>query len=91
MSALRVQFFFDEEASNWHFRVPALHINGGGAETRAGAERPAPSSAVRRSSVSPSTVIPAADAEDPGLSGTTGILSRQARPGRARPGQPGPH
>jgi hypothetical protein len=30
MSALRVEFFFDEEASNWHFRVPALHINGGG-------------------------------------------------------------
>ena len=39
MSALRVEFFFDEEASNWHFRVPALHINGGGAATRADAER----------------------------------------------------
>jgi hypothetical protein len=23
MSALRVEFFFDEEASSWHFRVPA--------------------------------------------------------------------
>jgi predicted RNA binding protein YcfA (HicA-like mRNA interferase family) len=39
MSALRVEFFFDQEASNWHFRVPALHINGGGAATRADAER----------------------------------------------------
>jgi hypothetical protein len=39
MSALRVEFFFDEEASNWHFRVPALHINGGGTATRADAER----------------------------------------------------
>jgi hypothetical protein len=39
MSALRVEFFFDEEASNWQFRVPALHINGGGAATRADAER----------------------------------------------------
>jgi hypothetical protein len=39
MSALRVEFFFDEEASNWHyFRVPALHINGGGSD-RADAER----------------------------------------------------
>jgi hypothetical protein len=31
MSALRVELFFDEEAGNWHYRVPALHINGGGA------------------------------------------------------------
>jgi hypothetical protein len=38
MSALRVEFFCDEEASNWHFRVPALHINGGAA-ARADAER----------------------------------------------------
>jgi hypothetical protein len=39
MSALRVELFYDEEASNWHYRVPALHINGGGASTRADAER----------------------------------------------------
>jgi hypothetical protein len=39
MSALRVELFYDEEASNWHYRVPALHINGGGALTRADAER----------------------------------------------------
>jgi hypothetical protein len=31
--------FYDEEASNWHYRVPALHINGGGTSTRADAER----------------------------------------------------
>lgn len=39
MSALRVELFYDEEASNWHYRVPALHINGGGMPTRADAER----------------------------------------------------
>jgi hypothetical protein len=39
MSALRVELFFDEEAGNWHYRVPALHINGGGTPTRADAER----------------------------------------------------
>jgi hypothetical protein len=27
-SVLRVELFFDEEAGNWHYRVPALHING---------------------------------------------------------------
>jgi hypothetical protein len=39
MSALRVELFYDDEASNWHYRVPALHINGGGTPTRADAER----------------------------------------------------
>jgi hypothetical protein len=39
MSALRVELFFDDEAGNWHYRVPALHINGGGTTTRADAER----------------------------------------------------
>lgn len=39
MSTLRVELFFDEEASNWHYRVPALHINGGGTSTREDAER----------------------------------------------------
>jgi hypothetical protein len=39
MSALRVELCYDEEASNWHYRVPALHINGGGTQTRADAER----------------------------------------------------
>ena len=39
MSALRVELFYDEEASNWHYRVPALHIIGGGTATRAEAER----------------------------------------------------
>ena len=39
MSALRVELFFDDEARNWHYRVPALHINGGGTVTRADAQR----------------------------------------------------
>jgi hypothetical protein len=39
MSVLRVELFWDEEASNWHYRVPALHINGGGTSTREDAER----------------------------------------------------
>jgi hypothetical protein len=39
MSALRVELFFDQEASNWHYRVPALHINGGGTPTRVDTER----------------------------------------------------
>jgi hypothetical protein len=42
-SALRVELFFDEEAGNWHYRVPALHINGGGTSTREDAERECPS------------------------------------------------
>ena len=33
-TALRVELFFDDEAQNWHYRVPALHINGGGARSR---------------------------------------------------------
>jgi len=36
---LRVEFFVDGEADNWHYRVPALHINGGGTATREDAER----------------------------------------------------
>jgi hypothetical protein len=36
---LRVEFFVDDEADNWHHRVPALHINGGGTATREDAER----------------------------------------------------
>jgi len=39
MSTLRVELFWDEEAGNWHYRVPALHINGGGTATREDAER----------------------------------------------------
>ena len=38
MTMLRVELFFDDEAGNWHYRVPALHINGGGTATRAEAE-----------------------------------------------------
>ena len=41
MSALRVELFYDREASNRHYRVPALHINGGGTPTREDAGRDA--------------------------------------------------
>jgi hypothetical protein len=36
---LRAEFFFDDEAKTWHYRVPALHINGGGTPTREDAQR----------------------------------------------------
>lgn len=36
---LRAEFFFDDEANTWHYRVPALHINGGGTTTREDAQR----------------------------------------------------
>ncbi len=39
MSLLRVELFRDDEAGNWHYRVPALHINGGGTATREEAQR----------------------------------------------------
>jgi hypothetical protein len=39
MSALRVELFFDEGAGNGHYRVPALHVNGGDTPTREAAER----------------------------------------------------
>ncbi len=35
---LRVEYYYDEEAGNWGFRVPALTIVGGGDDTRAEAE-----------------------------------------------------
>lgn len=34
MDGLRVELYHDDEADNWHFRVPALSILGGGAPTR---------------------------------------------------------
>ena len=39
VGGLRVELFHDDEAGNWHYRVPALHINGGGTATRKEAER----------------------------------------------------
>lgn len=36
---LRAEFYLDDEADNWHFRVPALRINGGGTASREDAER----------------------------------------------------
>jgi hypothetical protein len=38
MSLLRVELFHDDEAGNWHHRMPTLHINGGG-RRREAAER----------------------------------------------------
>ena len=38
-TTLRAEFFFDGEAHTWHYRVPALHINGGGTATREDAQR----------------------------------------------------
>jgi hypothetical protein len=35
---LRAEYFYDDEAGTWHYRVPALHINGGGMSGRAEAE-----------------------------------------------------
>ncbi|MDQ3988313.1 MAG: hypothetical protein M3291_03780 [Actinomycetota bacterium] len=35
---LRAEFYFDDEANTWHYRVPALHVNGGDAATRQDAE-----------------------------------------------------
>jgi hypothetical protein len=37
-TVLRVEYFYDDEQSAWHFRVPALHINGGGVPGRSEAE-----------------------------------------------------
>jgi hypothetical protein len=39
VSTLRVELFWDQEAGNWHYRVPALHINGGGTSSRDDAAR----------------------------------------------------
>ncbi len=38
-TTLRAEFFLDDEANNWHYRVPALHINGGGTAAREDAQR----------------------------------------------------
>lgn len=38
-TTLRAEFYFNDEASTWHYRVPALHVNGGGTATRQNAER----------------------------------------------------
>jgi len=35
---LRVEYYYDEESSNWGFRVPALAIVGGGDDTLVEAE-----------------------------------------------------
>jgi hypothetical protein len=36
-----VRIYFDDEAHNWHFHVPELHIVGGGQRTHDEARQPA--------------------------------------------------
>ena len=62
MSVLRVELFWDEEASNWHYRVPALHINGGGTATREDAERESISAIAFALEGDPRDYDPSADA-----------------------------
>ena len=57
-SVLRVELFFDEEAGNWHYRVPARHINGGGTPTRGDAERDALSAIAFALEGDPGTTTP---------------------------------
>jgi hypothetical protein len=62
MSALRVELFWDEEAGNWHYRVPALHINGGGTATREDAEQESLSAIAFALEGDPSDFDPSAEA-----------------------------
>jgi predicted RNA binding protein YcfA (HicA-like mRNA interferase family) len=62
MSVLRVELLYDQEASNWHYRVPALHINGGGTPTRADAEQECLSSIAFALEGNPEDYDPAAEA-----------------------------
>jgi hypothetical protein len=62
MTTLRVELFWDEEASNWHYRVPALHINGGGTATREQAERESLSAVAFALEGDPSDYDPSAEA-----------------------------
>ena len=57
-SVPRVELFFDEEAGNWHYRVPARHINGGGTPTRGDAERDALSAIAFALEGDPGTTTP---------------------------------
>src|SRR5260221_13931905 len=69
MSALRVELFWDEEAGNWHYRVPALHINGGGTATREDAEREALSAISFALEGGPRGYDPSAEEGTPHVSG----------------------
>ena len=62
MSVLRVELLHDQEASNWHYRVPALHINGGGTPTRADAEQECLSAIAFALEGNPEDYDPAAEA-----------------------------
>lgn len=66
---LRAEFYFDDEVNTWHYRVPALHINGGGTTPSASVwtrsslpwrATQASSTATPRRSPSRSSVAPAA-------------------------------
>jgi hypothetical protein len=62
MSVLRVQLFYDQEATNWQYRAPALHINGGGTPTRADAEQECLSAIAFSLEGNPEDYDPAAEA-----------------------------
>ena len=62
MSTLRVELFHDDEAGNWHYRVPALHINGGGTATRSAAEQECLSAIAFALEGNPDDYDPAAEA-----------------------------
>jgi predicted RNA binding protein YcfA (HicA-like mRNA interferase family) len=55
MSTLRVELFHDDEAGNWHYRVPAPHINGGGTATANKPSRIASRPSASRSKATPLT------------------------------------
>jgi hypothetical protein len=62
MSTLRIELFFDDEARNWHYRVPALHINGGGLPSRHDAEQDCLSSITFALEGNPADYDPTAEA-----------------------------
>lgn len=41
LARIPVRIYYDDEARNWHFHVPELHIVGGGQATRAEARQAA--------------------------------------------------
>jgi hypothetical protein len=62
MSTLRVELFWDDEVASWHYRVPALHINGGGTATREQAEQESLSAIAFALEGDPRDYDPSADA-----------------------------
>jgi len=62
VSLLRIELFFDDEAGNWHYRVPALRINGGGLPSRQDAEQDCPSAIAFAREGNPADYDPSAEA-----------------------------